>query len=65
MNTLIPATEASGLSAGDTAYVLICALLVLFMIPGLGFFYAGLDRKNYVLTTIMQSLVSIPITSII
>ncbi|MBR4485993.1 ammonium transporter [bacterium] len=64
MNTLIPVTEAN-ISVGDTAYVLICALLVLFMIPGLGFFYAGLDRKNYVLTMIMQSLVSIPITSII
>ncbi len=61
---LVSANQAS-ISSADTAYVIICALLVLFMVPGLGFFYAGLDRKNYVLTMIMQSLVSIPITAII
>jgi hypothetical protein len=34
-----------GLSAGDTAWVLTSAALVLFMTPGLAFFYGGLSRQ--------------------
>ena len=64
VHQLIPATAGS-VSIADTVFVIVCSLLVLFMIPGLGFFYAGLDRKKYVMTMIMQSLVSIPLTSII
>lgn len=64
MNEIITASSQT-ISISNTIFVLACALLVFLMIPGLGLFYAGLDRRRYVLTTMMQSLVSIPITSII
>ncbi len=45
------------ISAGDTAWVLAAAALVLFMTPGLAFFYGGLVRSKNVLGTIMQSFI--------
>ena len=35
-----------GIDTGDTAWVLVCAALVMFMTPGLGFFYGGLVRAK-------------------
>ncbi|MBV9439992.1 MAG: ammonium transporter [Candidatus Eremiobacteraeota bacterium] len=43
------------MSAGDTAWVLACAALVMLMTPGLGFFYGGLVRRKNVLSTVMHS----------
>lgn len=42
-------------NAGDTAWVLISAALVMLMTPGVGFFYAGLVRRKNVLSTLMHS----------
>src|SRR5919202_5188986 len=44
-----------GISAGDTAWVLVSAALVMLMTPGLAFFYGGLVRPKNVLYTIMHS----------
>ena len=47
---------ADARSAGDNAWMLTSALLVLMMTgPGLALFYAGLVRKKNVLATMMQS----------
>jgi Amt family ammonium transporter len=46
-----------GLAAGNTAWVLGASALVLFMTPGLGFFYGGFTRQKNVLATIMQSFI--------
>jgi Amt family ammonium transporter len=43
------------INAGDTAWVLASAALVMLMTPGLGFFYGGLVRKKNVLSTVMHS----------
>lgn len=43
------------MSGSDTAFVLICAALVLFMTPGLAFFYGGLGRRKNVANNIMGS----------
>jgi ammonium transporter, Amt family len=40
---------------GDTAFMLIASALVLFMTPGLAFFYGGLVRSRNVLNTMMMS----------
>jgi Amt family ammonium transporter len=48
-----PASTA--ISAGDTAWVLASAALVMLMTPGLGLFYGGMVRRKNVLGTIMQS----------
>ncbi len=49
--------QESGLSAGDTAWIITASALVLFMtLPGLAMFYAGLVRSQAVLSVIMQCL---------
>jgi Amt family ammonium transporter len=50
-------TAGQALSAANTAWVLAAAALVLFMTPGLAFFYAGFVRSKNVLGTIMQSFI--------
>ncbi len=46
---------------GDTAWLLASTALVLLMTPALALFYGGLVRRKNVLSTIMHSLVSIPV----
>lgn len=45
------------INAGDTAWVLVSAALVMLMTPALGFFYGGLVRRKNVLSTLMHSFV--------
>ncbi|MGV0791870.1 ammonium transporter [Mycolicibacterium sp. XJ1819] len=54
-----------GLSSGDTAWVLAAAALVLFMTPGLAFFYGGLSRQKSVLNMMMMSFGSLGLVSVI
>ena len=44
------------MSGADTAFVLICSAFVLFMTPGLAFFYGGLGRRKNVVNNILASL---------
>ncbi len=53
------------LSSGDTAWVLTSAALVLFMTPGLAFFYGGLSRQKSVLNMMMMSFGSMGVVSAI
>lgn len=43
------------MNTGDTAFVFIASALVLFMTPGLAFFYGGLVRRKNVLNTMISS----------
>jgi Amt family ammonium transporter len=53
-------------SAGDNAWMLISAALVLMMTgPGLALFYSGLVRRKNVLGTMMQSFVMMAIVTLI
>ena len=52
------------ISAGDTAFVLVSAALVLLMTPGLGLFYGGMVRRKNVLGTILQSFIMIALISL-
>jgi Amt family ammonium transporter len=51
--------------AGDTAWLLVSAALVLLMTPALALFYGGMVSRKNVLSTLMHSLVALPIVSII
>lgn len=52
--------------SGDTAWMLVSALLVLMMtIPGLALFYGGLVKKDNVLATLMQSLAVCAMVSVV
>ncbi|MSY33329.1 MAG: ammonia channel protein, partial [Actinobacteria bacterium] len=53
------------INAGDTAWVLISAALVLLMTPGLAFFYGGMTRAKSVLNMMMMSMISIGIVSVL
>ena len=55
----------SPLDSGNIAWMLTASALVLFMTPGLGFFYGGLTRNKNVLATIMQSFITTGIVAII
>src|SRR5438128_8116862 len=52
------------ISAGDTAWLLASAALVMLMTPALGFFYAGLVRRKNVLATIMHSFFMLCLVSV-
>jgi Amt family ammonium transporter len=57
--------QAEGkIDAGDTAFVLLSAALVMLMTPGLAMFYGGMVRRKNVLGTIMQSFVAIAVVSV-
>jgi len=43
------------METGDIAWLMISAALVLFMIPGLAFFYGGMDRGRNVLNMLMMN----------
>jgi ammonium transporter, Amt family len=53
------------LDSGNTAWVLVSAGLVLFMTPGLAFFYAGMVRSKNVLGMLMQNFFSMGLVSIL
>lgn len=52
------AEEAPAIDKADTAWMLISSALVLFMTPGLAFFYGGMVRKKNILSTLMKSFVA-------
>jgi Amt family ammonium transporter len=52
-------------NSGDTAWMLASAALVMFMTPGLAFFYGGLVRAKNVLATVMQSFIALGLVSIL
>ena len=54
-----------GINAGDTAWVLMAAAMVMIMTPALGFFYGGLVRKKNVLSTLMHSFFTLCVVSVI
>lgn len=60
-----PLEEDPNLVAGDTAWMITAAALVLFMTPGLGFFYGGMVHKRHIISTILQSFIAMGIVSTI
>ncbi|MDP9328882.1 MAG: ammonium transporter [Actinomycetota bacterium] len=52
-------------NSGDTAWLLVCAALVMFMTPGLAFFYGGLVRSKNVVGTIMQSFIALGLVTVL
>jgi Amt family ammonium transporter len=49
---------------GDTAFILVATMLVMFMTPGLGLFYGGLERRKNMVSNIMNSVFNLGIGSI-
>ncbi len=53
------------IDSGDTAWVIASAALVMFMTPGLAFFYAGMVRARNVLTMLMQNFFCLGLVSVL
>ncbi len=53
------------MDSGNTAWVLASAALVLFMTPGLAFFYGGMVRSKNVLAMLMQNFFSMGLVSVL
>ncbi len=53
------------MNSGDIAFILVSSALVLFMTPGLAFFYGGLERRKNVLNTMMSSVFIMGMASIL
>jgi len=62
----LEAATKSAQSAGDNAWMLVSAALVLMMTgPGLALFYGGLVRRKNVLATMMQSFILMAIVTVV
>ncbi len=57
--------EAIEISAGDTAWVLTAAALVLLMTPAVAFFYGGMVRAKAVLNMMMMSFLALAIVTLL
>ena len=53
------------IDSGSVAWMIVATALVLFMTPGLAFFYGGLVRGKNVISTIMYSFISMGVVSIV
>jgi Amt family ammonium transporter len=64
--TAVEAAAKSAQSAGDNAWMLVSAALVLMMTgPGLALFYGGLVRRKNVLGTMMHSFILMAVVTVI
>ncbi len=60
------AAPAQTADKGDTAWILVCSALVIFMtLPGLALFYGGLVRSKNVLSVLMQCLVVFSLVAVL
>ncbi len=63
-----PGSDEAGLAAlnaADTAWMLMAAGLVLLMTPGLSFFYGGMVSFRNVVSTMLQSFISLGVVSLL
>ena len=58
-------TANTPIDSGATAWVLVSCALVLFMTPGLAFFYGGMVRSKNVLGMLMQNVFAMGLISVI
>jgi ammonium transporter, Amt family len=57
--------EDDVINAGDTAWVLASAALVMLMTPGLAFFYGGMVRSKSVLNMLMMNFIALAVVSVL
>lgn len=60
-----PASDASKIDTGDTAWMLASSALVLLMTPGLALFYGGMVRSKNVLNMVMQSFIAMALITVV
>lgn len=58
-------TAVAGIDNADTAWMLTATALVLIMTPGLAFFYGGMVSKKNVISTMLQSFISMAVITVL
>jgi ammonium transporter, Amt family len=62
----VPGAAANeGISGPDVAWMLVSTALVLIMTPGLAFFYGGMVSKKNVISTMLQSFISMAVITLL
>ncbi len=65
MTTYVAAVDPTATAAGDTAWLLASAALVLLMAPGLAIFYGGMVRSKSVLNMMMMVLGALAVVTVV
>jgi len=60
-----PSNVGGPINPGDTGWMLTATALVLLMTPGLSFFYGGMVRNKNVISTMLQSFISMSVISLL
>jgi Amt family ammonium transporter len=60
-----PAEPVTGIDKADLAWMLTATGLVLLMTPGLSFFYGGMVTKKNIISTMLQSFISMGVISLL
>ncbi len=60
-----PEATKAPIDKADTAWLLVSSALVLFMTPGLAFFYGGLVRRKNVLSVLMQCFMCMALVTVL
>ncbi len=57
--------DAGGIDKADTAWMIVATAFVLFMTPGLSFFYGGMVGWHNVISTMLQSFIALGVVSLL
>ncbi|RZK29156.1 MAG: ammonium transporter, partial [Hymenobacter sp.] len=60
-----PDAATDALKAADIAWMLVSTALVLLMTPGLAFFYGGMVNRGNIISTMLQSFISLGVISLL
>src|SRR5882762_10592878 len=61
----LPADAAGTIDKSDTAWMIVATAFVLFMTPGLSFFYGGMVSYKNVISTMLQSFIALGVISLL
>jgi len=61
----VPADLADTIDKADTAWMIVATAFVLFMTPGLSFFYGGMVNYKNVISTMLQSFIALGVISLL
>lgn len=64
-NSSFSTADAAGIDKADTAWMIVAAAFVLFMTPGLSFFYGGMVNAKNVISTMLQSFIALGVISLL
>src|SRR5688500_3809117 len=65
LQTSAPIPASAALDTGDVAWMLTATSMVLFMTPGLAFFYGGMVSPKNVISTMLQCFIALGVVSVI